>query len=339
MSQQPYSTCTLPDGAILAYDVLGAERLVQESSSAVPLVLVCGMASARGDWVRLSTTFAQSRRVLVYDHRGMGDSKHPPELAAGGDEFTIETLARDLAFLIGHLGWPEVAILGFSMGGVVVQQMLVLPYLATDAMALPFRVTHVILASTRPEVLKDPRYGLQTVPEPKTGPVKPPSNAERYENIRRTIESTVDPTWIKSSGKHLDFMIQRVISGSPRSLHTISSQKKALQLFDFTGLLEQIPEDLPVLVLHGQADQIIPFECSQEIVRRIRGAKFVEVGPEPGKLPTLQFGHNFTLYFPVKIWDDLVREFLHGPPSGMQAVASDVPPETVGSPESPGPAP
>jgi pimeloyl-ACP methyl ester carboxylesterase len=52
----------------------------------------------------------------------------------------METLARDLAFLIGHLEWKEAAFFGFSMGGrhslspcfiyltsqgVVTQQMLV----------------------------------------------------------------------------------------------------------------------------------------------------------------------------------------------------------------------
>jgi pimeloyl-ACP methyl ester carboxylesterase len=91
------------------------------------------------------------------------------------DEFTIETLARDLAFLIGHLQWPDVAILGFSMGGallwsmfplvidclqgVVVQQMLVLPYHPTDPAPLPFRPTHVILGSTRSVVLTNPQHG------------------------------------------------------------------------------------------------------------------------------------------------------------------------------------
>jgi len=118
---------------------------------------------------------------------------------------------------------------------------------------------------------------------------------------------------MKANGKHLDFMIQRVVSGSPRSLHTIKRQRQALQLFDFSGLLEKLPADMQVLVLHGQADQIIPFECSEEIVRRIPSARFVEIGPEPGKLPTLQFGHNFTLYFPVKIWDDFITEFLRVP--------------------------
>lgn len=212
-----HSTCTLPDGSVLAYEILGAHHL----GDALPLVLVCGMAMAREDWIRLSTTWARTRPVLVYDHRGMGDSTSPPG-NVGTDEFTIETLARDLSFLIGHLGWKDVAILGFSMGGVVTQQMLVLPYHPTDPTPLPFRTTHVILASTRSEVLCDPRHGLQTLPEPSNGPRKPPTNAGRYENIRRLIETTVDASWLRAHGEHLDFMVQRVMSGRPRSMHIIS---------------------------------------------------------------------------------------------------------------------
>ncbi|KAJ7633046.1 Alpha/Beta hydrolase protein [Roridomyces roridus] len=306
-SKSPPKTCVLPDGAVLAYDVLGARHFEAEQG-ALPLVLVCGMASTREDWVRLSTTWAQTRPVLVYDHRAIGDSKSPPDVT--DDEFTMETLARDLVFLISHLGWQEVAILGYSMGGVVVQQLLVLPYLPTNPTPLPFRITHVILASTRSEVLRDPEYGLKHLPEPPTAAPTPPDPGERYAYIRRTILSTVDETWVKAHGQYLEFMIQRVMSGTPRSLHTISRQRKALQLFDFGDLLGKLPEELPVLVLHGEADEIIPFECSKEILRRIPGARFVEVGPEPGKLPTLTFGHNFTLYFPALVWEHLIREFL-----------------------------
>ncbi|KAJ7766748.1 Alpha/Beta hydrolase protein [Mycena metata] len=323
-----HSTCELPDGAVLAYDVLGSSFLGEE----LPLVLVCGMSSARADWMRLSSTWAQTRPVLVYDHRGIGDSTSPPGLEPGADEFTMETLGRDLAFLIGHLGWPDVAILGFSMGGVVLQEMLVLPYHPTNPAPLPFHPTHVILACTRAEVLRDPKYGLQTVPEPLS---RPPTNAERYERVRRTIAATVDPVWIENHGKHIDFIVQGVLSGSPRSLHTISRQRKALQLFDFAALLERIPADIRVLVIHGELDQIIPFECSQEILRRIPHARFVEIGPEPGKLPSLQFGHNFTLYFPVQIWENFLKGFLSAEMKPPSSEAETTPPALVTAPPSP----
>ncbi|KAJ7286360.1 Alpha/Beta hydrolase protein [Mycena rebaudengoi] len=299
MAGLSYSTCALPD-------VLGSSHV----GEALPLVLVCGMASSRGDWIRLSATWAQTRPVLVYDHRCMGDSTG--SVPGVTDEFTIETLARDLAFLIGHLQWPDVAILGFSMGGVVVQQMLVLPYHPTDPAPLPFRPTHVILGSTRSVVLTNPQHGLTTVPEPSVDQ-RTRTAADRYATIRKTVEATVDKTWLAANEKHMDFIIQRVISGSQRSLSTISRQKQALQMFDFADLLQYIPQELPILILHGEADQIIPFEYSQDMLRRIPSARFIEIGPEPGKLPTLTFGHQFSLYFPTAVWEGVINEFLKPP--------------------------
>jgi hypothetical protein len=133
-----------------------------------------------------------------------------------------------------------------------------------------------------------------------------------------------------------------------------------LLLFDFADLLEKLPADMQVLVIHGEADQIIPFECSkvnksttayrqpphsfcssQEILRRIPGSRFIEFGPEPGKLPTLQFGHNFSLYFAAKIWDDVITEFLRIPePSATspEPITTPISPESATTPSSSEPA-
>jgi len=114
-----YSTFTLGDGAILAYEVLGSQYLTSTSGTitrkVVPVVLVCGMTSVRVDFERLSGALVEAGRpVLLYDHRGMGDSTLG---SVGEGEMSIESLARDLVELLAHIGWSEVAILGYSMGG------------------------------------------------------------------------------------------------------------------------------------------------------------------------------------------------------------------------------
>jgi hypothetical protein len=57
-----YSTVTLPDGAKLAYNVLGS----QHTGLAKPMVLIGGMSSIRGDWERLSTALAKNRPSTLY---------------------------------------------------------------------------------------------------------------------------------------------------------------------------------------------------------------------------------------------------------------------------------
>jgi len=112
-----YSTFTLADGASLAYEVLGSQYLTSGTTAGkvTPIVLVCGMTSVRVDFERLSGALVEAGRpVLLYDHRGMGDSTLG---SVEEGEMSIEGLARDLFELLVHLGWSEVAILGYSMGG------------------------------------------------------------------------------------------------------------------------------------------------------------------------------------------------------------------------------
>ncbi|KAJ7696513.1 Alpha/Beta hydrolase protein [Mycena rosella] len=288
------SSVMMPDRAVIAYEVLGSHLV----GMALPLVLVSGMSATRNDWRELGPCLAQSRPVLVYDHRGIGDSTYSS--AQGTDEITMESLARDLTFLIAHLQWPEVAICGFSMG--VVQQMLLLPYLRSHPTALPFRVTHVFLAGTRSAVLRDPQHGLQIRPTN-----VPRTPAERKELIRRTLQATFDPSWLHANSARFDHILYDTIHGrSPRPPATIEKQRKALQGFDFEALLPNISRNIRVLVIHGQHDQVIPFRCSQEMLRRIPGARFVELGNKPGQVPSLAFGHHWFEYFDLSVWYNVV---------------------------------
>ncbi|KAF8216664.1 Alpha/Beta hydrolase protein [Mycena galopus ATCC 62051] len=285
----------LADQATIAYDVLGAHLI----GRALPLVLVSGMSATRTDWRALAPCLAQARPVLVYDHRGIGDSTYSSP--HGTDEITIESLAHDLVCLIAYLGWPEVAICGFSMGGVVAQNLLVLPYMQSHPTPLPFRVTHVILASTRSVVLRDPQHGLQIRPTN-----VPRTPAERKEIIRRTLQSTFDPSWLHANSARFEYIMQNTLNGRPRPPATIEKQRKALQRFDFEDLLPNISRDIRVLIIHGQQDQVIPFRCVEDMLERIPGARLVDLGNKPGQVPNLAFGHQWFEYFDLRVWYNVI---------------------------------
>ncbi|KAJ6581663.1 Alpha/Beta hydrolase protein [Mycena capillaripes] len=283
----------LADQAIIAYDVLGAHLI----GKALPLVLASGMSATRSDWRALAPCLAQSRP-------GIGDSTYSSPY--GTDEITMESMARDLVCLIAHLRWPEVAICGFSMGGVIAQQLLVLPYLKSHPTPLPFRVTHVVLAGTRSVVLRDPQHGLQIRPTN-----VPRTPAERKEIIRRTLQSTFDPSWLHTNSARFNYILQDTLHGRPRPPATIGcnakeKQRKALQAFDFEDLLPNISRNVRVLVIHGQQDQIIPFRCADDILQRIPGARFVELGNKPGQVPNLAFGHQWFEYFDLQVWYNVI---------------------------------
>ncbi|KAF5381111.1 hypothetical protein D9615_004137 [Tricholomella constricta] len=297
-----YSTVKLPDGATLAYEVYGSFHLGVRT----PIVLICGMSALRGDFERLTRSLAQTRPVLIYDHRGMGNS-----MLAGDEDITIEMLARDLLFLLQALGWKGISICGYSMGGVVAQQLLVLPHHPIQPTPLPFQTTHLFLIGTR-SVVQDVGIKYQAAP-----PSKPRSVAERKAVARRVIEMTFDSKWIEENGSRLNFICDRVFSGiSHRPGEVIAKQGVALQKFQFADLLPNLPAEMKVMVIHGTSDQVIPLRCGEDILRRIRGAKSVQKGIQPGQVPTLEFGHYWYEYFDIKVWQDVVNVFIDdAPPS------------------------
>ncbi|KAJ7685619.1 Alpha/Beta hydrolase protein [Mycena polygramma] len=296
----------LPDGAQLAFEILGGENLGQTA----PIVLVGGVRSLRGDWERLSTSLARVRPVLVYDHRGMGDSK-----LANDEKFTIEDLARDLLFLLQYLRWKQLSICGFSMGGVITQQFLFLPYHPERPTPLPFRVTHVILAGSLCSVLRDPRYGLPIQPTPNLN--RPFTEKDKLDLARPTFERSFDPKWLSDpqNTQRFDSLLGTMIHGRPQKV--ILKQLKAMNRFDFTGLHSKLPRDMQFLVIHGDLDAIVPPYCGQEILERIPWARSAGIGPARGAVESRDFGHHWFEYFDIRVWHDVVENFLAFEPTHL----------------------
>lgn len=99
-----------------------------------PLVLVMGAGGSCQGWLPLQVPeFARDRRVLIYDHRGVGGSDDP------GGPFTTADLARDLVLLLDALGIRRAHVLGAFLGGMVAQEL---------ALADPERVDRLVLVGT-----------------------------------------------------------------------------------------------------------------------------------------------------------------------------------------------
>ncbi|KAJ7633045.1 Alpha/Beta hydrolase protein [Roridomyces roridus] len=268
-----------PDGAQISYRVLGDEHIGRTT----PFVCVGGVGSLQGDWERLATSLSRVRPVLVYDHRGMGESK----LATRDDEISIEGLARDLLFVLERLGWKEIAICGFSMGGIVTQQLLFLPYHPVRPTPLPFRVTHVVLAGTLCSPLRDKRYGLPITPLPDLG--RPLTEQEKLDIARPNLELSLDKKWLADPRNAEDF---------DRLLRSRISGRSALTgRIEFTGMHAKLPRSTQFL----------------EILQRIPWAKSVQVGSHPGAVENLEFGHMWFEYFGIQVWHDVVEKFLTSP--------------------------
>ncbi|KXN92265.1 hypothetical protein AN958_08718 [Leucoagaricus sp. SymC.cos] len=300
---------THADGAIMTYDVLSAPHF---NSNKVPIVLIGGMTSLRGDWERLVNVLAEVRpvnpNVNHHDHRGMGESTYTPE---GDEEITIKLYARDILGLFNtHLKWPRLAIWGFSMRGAVAQQLLLLPYHKSSPAPLhPFEITRVFLTGTLASPMRDRRYSL------KNGEKR--SGEERKELVRPILEGAFDESWMSDAKNRERFesLLERMIGGSALlhswtcSIIPHSISKQIINL-DFNAPHSCISSSIPLLVIHGENDSVVPFFCNREILALIPHARAVGIGNARGQVPSLKFGHQWFEYFDVKVWVGVVEEFM-----------------------------
>ena len=74
-----------------------------------PLVLLHGSGANAHWWDHLAPALAERFHVVALDFRGHGDADHPEEVAPGAFQ-------DDLRALLAHLGRPDAALVGHSLG-------------------------------------------------------------------------------------------------------------------------------------------------------------------------------------------------------------------------------
>src|SRR2546428_7244815 len=101
----PYATAS--DGARLYYEEIGEGE---------PLLLVSGQASDSTSWTGIRDDFAEHYHVIVFDHRGTGQSDKPSE-----PPYSTRGFAQDAISILDHLGIARAHAYGVSMGGRICQ--------------------------------------------------------------------------------------------------------------------------------------------------------------------------------------------------------------------------
>lgn len=121
----------LPKSQVLVDDVRLAYRTFGEGP---PLLMVMGFAGTMDIWdARLIREFAKEHTVIIFDNRGMGGSTN------GTEHISIRRMAADSAGLLRELGYVRADVFGWSMGGLIAQEL---------ALNYPERVGKLVLLGT-----------------------------------------------------------------------------------------------------------------------------------------------------------------------------------------------
>ena len=238
----------------------------EDHGSGSPVVLIHGYPLSGASWEKQTAALlAAGHRVITYDRRGFGKSSQP---TTGYDS---DTFAEDLHTLVTHLELKDFALVGFSMGGGEVVR-----YLGKYGSGGVRKA--VILSGVPPYLLKTPD-NAEGVDKGVFDGIENAITADRYTFLtdffanfynsdellgKRVSEQTIQASWNVAAGASAAATLQCV--------HTWYT--------DFREDLKRI--DIPTLVMHGDADRILPINASgARTARLIRNAKYVVVKGGP----------------------------------------------------------
>ena len=238
----------------------------EDHGSGMPVVLIHGYPLSGASWEKqVPVLLDAGHRVITYDRRGFGKSSQPTT------GYNYDTFAEDLHKLVTQLGLRDFALVGFSMGGGEVAR-----YLGKFGSKGVSKA--VIISGVPPFLLKTPDN-----PEGVDGSVfegiKKAIVADRYaffteffKNFyntdlllgKRVSEQAVQASWNIAAG-----------ASATASLACVPTWHE-----DFRNDLGRV--DVPTLVIHGDADRILPIAASGlRTAKSIKGARLLVVKDGP----------------------------------------------------------
>jgi pimeloyl-ACP methyl ester carboxylesterase len=241
-------------------------------STGVPAVFLTHLAAVLDNWdPRIVDGIAARHRIITFDNRGVGAS-------SGSTPTTIEQMASDAVTFIRALGFDQVDLFGFSMGGMIAQVI---------AQQEPRLVRKMIIAGTGPaggdgieNVTRisylDTARGLLTRRDPKEFLFftrTPNGRAAAKEFLARLEERTNDRDKAISVGS---FRAQL------KAIHRWGRQKPA----DLASIHQ------PVLVMNGESDKMVPSKNTVDLDRRLPDSQLV-LYPDAGHGGVFQFHEDF----------------------------------------------
>ncbi len=231
--------------------VEGRALWAERRGTGSPLLLLPGMATHSAIWPEafLAALEPELAPVLL-DHRGTGRS------ARDREAFTTTDLAVDALAVLDLLGVERAAVLGFSLGGMVAQEL---------ALLAPDRVSGLVLVGTSPG--GNEAAGVQ---EDALDPLLAAMREHDGERaIRAGWEANAGPALQADDAASARWVEVATVRPFPKP--TLRAQRAAAAGHDAAQRLAAL--DVPTLVVHGTEDRLVPAADGRLLAGLVPGAR------------------------------------------------------------------
>jgi pimeloyl-ACP methyl ester carboxylesterase len=263
-AQAPARTVTA-GGVTYAYRELGPK-------GGIPVIFFVHLAATLDNWdPRIVDPIAKNRHVIAFDNRGVGAS-------SGQVPDTVEAMADDAYTFIKALGFSEIDVFSFSLGGFVAQALVV---------KHPDLVRKLVLTGTGPKGGKD---------------IDKVAGVTYFDILRATLTRSDPKEFLffnrNATGKaaaraFVNRLEERTVDRDAKiNVKAFRTQLKAIKKWG-RGTHDDLSKfTQPTLIANGDNDRMVPSVLSEDLHRRIEGSELI-IYPDSGHGGIFQFHDKF----------------------------------------------
>jgi pimeloyl-ACP methyl ester carboxylesterase len=263
-AEAPARTVTA-GGTTYAYRELGPK-------GGVPVVFFVHLAATLDNWdPRIVDPIAKNRHVITFDQRGVGGS-------TGEVPATIEEAADHAYEFVTALGFNQIDVFSFSMGGMIAQDLMV---------KHPDLVRKLVLTGT------GPRGGTD---------IDKVVGVTYWDILRATLTRSDPKEFLffnrNAAGKpaakaFVKRLEERTVDRDKKiSIKAFRTQLRAIQKFGRSAPSDLSTFTQPTLIANGDNDRMVPSVLSEDLHRRIKGSELI-IYPDSGHGGVFQFHEEF----------------------------------------------
>ena len=272
MAEKQDQWTNVPTQFISADGINFAYREYGQHNGGTPVIFLNHLAAVLDNWdPRIIDGIAAKHHVVVFDNRGVGASTGKPSKS-------IEQMADDAITFIQAKGFKQVDLFGFSMGGMISQEIV---------LKQPQLIRKMILSGTGPAG----GIGISTV-----------GRVSNWDLVRGMATRQDPKVYLfftrtdngKAAAKQFVQRINERTENRDKEI-TISAYRAQLKALKKWG--SKKPADLsiiqqPVLVANGDHDRMVPPVNTYDLAKRLPNSALI-IYPDAGHGGIFQFHQDF----------------------------------------------